>query len=243
MKILQSKPIVLFNFSKIRWKWAALLLLLIVLSSVGFYLYEEWTLLPPNEAVLEGLNKTANLQSCRYNLTAVRILEGKEAIISEVNGEKNAQGVHLNGKLPIIKADVEIYHMGDTLYRRDTLTDGWVIVPEKGRAAIEQLIAEINPLGVFHFSEQDNIEVKYIGKEKVNKKTCRLYEVMGRGVNKYLELYWQDFKYRIWIDKHKSVIRKAQIMAEHRDNAQHLLQITVVFSDFDEEIEINPPVK
>lgn len=243
MKIVNPKPIIFLNLKKIPWKWAAALLLIIVLLNISFYLYEEWTLLAPNEAVLEGLLKTVNMQSYRYNVTAVRILEGKESVISEVDGEKNAKGVHLKGSLPIIMADVEIYHMGDILYRRDTLTDGWVVVPDKGRSAIEKLIAEINPLGVFHFSEQDNIEAKYIGKEKVDGNTCRMYEVMGRGVNKYMELYWQDFKYRIWIDKGKGVIRKAQIMAEHRDNAQHLLQITLELSDFDELIEIMPPGK
>jgi hypothetical protein len=64
---------------------------------------------------------------------------------------------------------------------------------------------------------------------------------MGRGVNEYMALYWQDFKYRIWVNKKDGVIQKAEIMAEHRDNSQHLLQITVELSSFNDTIEINPP--
>jgi len=241
MKIVPSKPILTFNVGKMPWKWLVAVFLIIILVYAGLYLYNEMTLLPPHEAVIQGLTKTVNMPSFRYKSMAVRILDGQETVMSEVSGEKNLKGVHLQGSLPIIKAEVEIYHMGDVLYRRDSLTDGWVIVPEQGRPAVEQLIAEINPLGAFHFSEQDNIEVKYLGKEKVNRQTCRLYEVMGRGVNEYMALYWQDFKYRIWVNKKDGVIQKAEIMAEHRDNSQHLLQITVELSSFNDTIEINPP--
>ncbi|MCR4441832.1 MAG: hypothetical protein QHH10_06790 [Peptococcaceae bacterium] len=224
----------------LRGKWWKLLAACF-LAALLVYGINELTAPPPKEAVLQGLVKTLNAKSYRYRAVAVRVLEGKESIISEINGEKNLRGVHLQGSLPIIKAEVEIYHLGDVLYRRDSLTKGWVVVPDKERAAVEKLIAEINPLGAFHFTERDNIDVKYVGREKAGGKTCRLYEVMGRGGNKYMELYWEDFNYRLWIDRKEGVIRRAEIMAEHRDNSRHLLKIDVELKDFNEPVDIKGP--
>lgn len=229
------------DLKKVPWKWIAALLLAVFLLYAAGYVYDEITQLPPAEVVKQGLTKTVNAQSYRYHAVAIRYLEGKESVISELSGEKNLKGVHLKGHLPIIQAEVEVYHMGDVLYRRDTMTDGWVVVPDKGRLAVEQLIAEINPLGAFHFSEQDTFDVKYVGKESINKNTCRVYEVLGRGVNKFMELYWQDFRYRLWIDKRDGYILKAQVMAEHRDDSQHILNINMELGGFDEPIEIIPP--
>ena len=239
MIIKRELPIWAANIAKTPWKCAAALALTVTLVWGNIYIYEELTRLPPGEAVLQGLNKTVNAQSYRYEALAKRSLDGRETIISEVKGEKNLKGVHLAGNLPIIQAEVEVYHLGDTMYRRDTFSAGWLEVPVKNKAAVEQLITEINPLGIFHFT--NDIDAKYVGKEKVGKKVCRVYEVMGRGENKYMELYWEDFKYRLWIDKKESVIRKAEIMAEHCDNSRHQLHVSILLYDLNEPVEIVPP--
>lgn len=221
-----------------KWLWLPAAVLIVW---AGFFAFDELTQLPPQEAVIQGLAKTINTPSYRYHATASRILDEQETVISEIRGEKNLSGVHLTGNLPIISAEVEVYHLGDTLYRRDSLTAGWVVVPEQGKPAVEQLIAEINPLGAFHFSPEDNIDVKKAGSAKTGGRSCRVYEVMGRGVNEYMALYWQDFNYRLWIDKKDGVIRRAEVLAEHRDNSQHILKIIVELTDFNEDIEIAAP--
>ena len=239
MRIKPELPILAVNVANIPWKWVAAFVVTILLVWGNIYLYEELTRLPPQEAVLQGVNKTINAQSYRYEALAKRILDGQESVISEVRGEKNIKGVHLAGTLPIIQAEIEVYHLGDKMYRRDTFSGGWLEVPVKSRAAAEQLIAEINPLGVFHFVE--NPDAKYTGKEKVGQKVCRVYEVIGRGENKFMELYWQDFNYRLWIDQKEGVIRKAEVMAEHRDNSQHQLKVTILLDDLNEPVEVIPP--
>ncbi|QNB46543.1 hypothetical protein BR63_09605 [Thermanaerosceptrum fracticalcis] len=239
MRLVPKFPIAVFNIKKVPWKWLLVSLLILALGLGGFYLYEEVTQPDPQEAVKQGLVKTLGAKSYRYEAIAKRTLEGKESVLSQVVGEKNHQSVHIKGELPVIKAEVEIYQIGDTMYRRDTTSKGWLKVPAKGRVAFEQLIAEINPLGSFNFSQI--IEVKYAGKEKIGGKTCRVYEVMARGENKFLELYWQDFNYKLWIDRNEGIIRKAEVSAEHRSNSQHLLNISILLSDFNENIEIKEP--
>lgn len=239
MRLTPKGSFFTFNITKIPWKWFLAVILVVLLVYGNVVIYEQLTRLPPDEAVKQGLTKTLSAQSYRYQAVAKRTLEGQEAIISDITGEKNMRGVHIKGTLPIIAADVEVYYFNDVMYRRDATSHGWLVVPDKSRAVMEQLIAEINPLGVFYFNE--GFDVNYEGRQKVGNETCYVYEVMTRGQNKYLELYWEDFNYILWIDKKEGFIRKAQISAEQRDNSQYLLNMTVELSGFDESIEINPP--
>lgn len=239
MKWSLKSSFVVLKLRPFPWKLVLVLLLTLLLAYGNVILYEELSRPPDREAVLQGLSKSLNSSSCRYQAIAKRIKEGKESVISQIYGEKNARGVHLNGSLPIIKAQVEVYHLGDKIYRRDPFTHGWLVVSSQGRASVEQLMAEINPLGIFNFSE--NIEVKYTGKEKVGKTACRVYEVMTRGENKFLELYWQDFNYRLWIDKKQGLIRKAEVSAEHRDDSSHTLSVSIELTDYNEPVEIEAP--
>jgi len=221
------------------WKWGAGLLLLVLLLFGSIRLFDELTRLPPEEDVRQGLIRTINAKSYRYTSEAKRIINKEEAMISEVSGEKTLAAVHIKGSLPIINAEVEVYRFEDKMYRRDSLTKDWVVIPTASYAVTEQLVAEINPLSVFDFPEE--IDVTYTGIEKVQRNACRVYEIMRRGENKYLQLYWTDYTYKLWIDKKEGVLRKAEVRAEHRDNSQYLLQMTVMLWDFNGPIEIKPP--
>ena len=221
------------------WKYGFVLLFAVMLVYGGIFLLNELTRLPPQEEVRQGLLKTINAKSYRYSSEATRTLNKEEVIISKVSGQKSLTAVHINGSLPIINAEIEVYRFEDKMYRRDSLTKDWVVIPTASFAATEQLIAEINPLSVFDFSE--DIDVTYRGTEKIQRRTCRVYEIMRHGENKYLELYWKDYTFKLWLDKREGVIRKAQVCAEHQDNSQYLLQMTILLWDFNEPIVIEPP--
>ncbi|HHZ17143.1 MAG TPA: hypothetical protein PLJ33_05590 [Peptococcaceae bacterium] len=223
------------------WKWALLLLAVFFLLYGGRYIYEEANRLPPDEAVKQCVLKALNAESYRFQVTAKRIQDGQETVISEINGEKSLAGVHLYGSLPLIKADVEIYHLGDQMYQKDVYTKKWILIPAQSREGIEQLIAELNPLSIFNFSE-DNWEIKEAGKERIDGKGCYVYEVMTRGENKYLQLFWKDFNYILWVDKKEGLLRQAKISAEHRERSDHRLTIEVKLTDYNVPIELTPPV-
>lgn len=231
----------ILNPGRTIWKWLLLLGVLVVLYGGGSYLLEEARKLPPDQAVMQSLAQTLNAENYRFQVTAKRNLAGNETIISVINGEKSLDGVHLQGSLPLIKAEVEIYHLGDQIYRKDIYSKKWVIVPAESRVGLEQLIAELNPLSVLKFAE-GSFEVKEAGKERVDGKPCRVYEVMTKGENKYLELYWRDFNFILWVDKKEGVLRRLKISAEHRETTDHTLSIETVFTDYDVPLELKPPV-
>lgn len=241
MKFLPRDFFWTINLKKVPLKGIVLLILAGTLIFGGIFVYEELTTLPPYEAVVHGITQSMQAPNFRYQSVAKRFLDGQEMIISEIWGERSAQGVHLKGNLPIIEAEVEIYQINDKMYRRDPLTEGWLVVSANGRASMEQLITELNPMGVFNVTGE--IEVRYSGTEKVEGTSCRIYEVMSKGENKYVELYWQDFNYRLWIGKRDGYLHKAEIAAEHRDNSLHTLTVDINFSDYNKSIEIQAPVE
>jgi len=244
MKI-KTRPVFLAfvpKLSRIKWKWVVLAVLVLMLLYGGVYFFQEITKLPPQEAIKQSLLNTMYAPSYRFEVTATRVIEGEETLLSALKGEKCLQDTYLQGTIPLINSEVEIYHLGDTLYRRDPFTKGWVVVPTEGRVGIEQLISELNPLGAFNFPEE-NMEARYVGAKKVHGKRCRVYEIMTRGENKYLQLFWRDFKYILWVDRNDGYIRQAQIYAEHRDDSQYGLKVQVFFTDYNEQIELKPPIE
>jgi len=221
------------------WKWGAALSLLLLLVYASCFFIAELKRLPPAEEVRQGLVKTINAKSYRYSSETKRIYNREATLISEIKGEKALTSVHIEGNIPLINAKIEVYRVEDTMYRRDSLTANWVVVPIASQSAVEQLIAEVNPLAVFDFTAE--IDVSCTGSERVQGRACRVYEVMKRGESKYLELYWTDYTFRVWIDKRDALIRKAEVRAEHRDNSLYLLEMTVLFWDYNEPISITRP--
>lgn len=240
MKIIPRFPIFAFSLNRIPWRWITAVFITIVLVLGNTLLFEVLTRLPPDEAVKKALTASSGAETYSYQVTAARSIKGEEQLISDIKGNKGLNGIHLAGSLPIVNAEVEIYQIGETMYRKDSFSHDWLMVPQRSKPGLEQLISELNPLASFYFN--DNFDARYVGQEKVSGKKCRVYEVMTRGENKFMELYWQEFKYKLWIDKNNEYIVKAQIIAEHRDDSQHILSVQIVFDNYNKDIEIIPPV-
>lgn len=230
-----------FNRPKFRfnWKWILIILLILVLSGGGYGVYRGLNSAPPEEVVNTAIENTLNADSYRYQAQSKKIIDGKEELLSEVSGEKSNGNVHLTGKLHVVNSDFEIYQVADKLYRKDEFSKDWLVVEDTNLEATERLVQEINPLGIFKFSEP--IIAHYVGKEEVNDKKCRKYEVMAETENKYLLVLWQDFTYTVWIDK-SGLLTKAEINAINKQNENQRLSMSVEFSDYNKEIAISPPI-
>jgi len=103
----------------------------------------------------------------------------------------------------------------------------------------ELFMTEINPLSNFSFSEVNDIV--YLGKEKIGKR--KYYVITCKPVvkNTFMEKYWQDFSYRLWIDKRSRRIVKAQVNAKNIKDPKDLINISLVLYDFNKNIAIEPP--
>lgn len=228
-----------FSRPKFNLKLVLIFTLILLVVGGGTVVYLNYEPVPPQEAVSKAINDTLNAESYRYQAISKKIVNGQEKLLSEVTGEKSNGNVHFTGKLHIVNSDFEIYQISDKLYRKDVFSEDWLVVENQNVEATEKLIQEVNPLGAFAFNGP--IDVEYIGKEKIGDKKCKKYEVMAQTENKYLVALWKDFVYTIWVDK-SGKLAKAQISAVNKQDENNQLVMSVQFSDFNQEIVINPPI-
>jgi len=228
-----------FRLPRFNLKWILVITLVVVLIGGGVGVYLNYDTISPEEAVNTAINKTLNADTYRYKAISKKVVDNEEELLSEIVGEKSNGNVHFSGKLHVVNSDFEIYQVDNKFYRKDVFSKDWLIVDEVNMKATEKLIQEINPLGAFTFTGP--IDAQYIGKEKINGRKFKKYEVKAQTENKYLEVLWKDFTYTIWVDK-SGTLAKAEINAVNKQHGNYRLIMSVDFSDYNKELVIKPPI-
>lgn len=205
----------------------------------GISMWQE-AKIPPEEIVIRAVTETLEAPSYHYYSEAKRIVDGQEETLSKINGEKNQGNTHLIGQIPVIDSEVEIYQVNDNFYRQDLVTKQWLIVEGHNEEATERLIQEIDPLGNFTFEGQ--IQVEYLGKEKINGVRCKKYQMQSFQEGSYLSSQWQEYYYTLWVDR-DGLLQQAEVIAADHENKTEQMQLTVRFDWKAPVSEITAPVQ
>lgn len=193
--------------------------------------------LDPQVELVNSIQKMAQVKSYRYVLKSGFTVDGREEVISEVEGEKEQGNTHLKGEM--VNTPVDIYYIDRTIYNYDSFSDKWLVIDSGTANSEELLISELNPLSNFRFK---NISaVKKVGFELVDGTECLVVSCQPSVESQLLESLWSDFDYQLWIDYKQQVIRKAALQAVNKQTPTTRLSIAVEFYDIDQPIEIKPP--
>lgn len=207
-------------------------------AKIGMDVWHEWKT-PPEARVREALYYALESSMYCYTSEAVRVQDGKEQVITRLNGEKNGENVHLYGTADVLDTEIDVYQIGDTFYRQDLVSGQWLEMKGQNLEATEYLIQEINPLGCLHFSEHAKVIAQ--GKEKIGGVSCKKYQVYSSGGNTFLTSEWSQFYYTVWIDKNHR-LTQVEAIADDHDSGTEQLRLLVQF-DWDREVpEINAPM-
>ena len=215
---------------------AVFLVLGLVISGVTFW--KDYKT-PPEELVIRAIAETIEAPCYRYYSISKRIADGNETLLSEVWGEKNRESTHLSGKIHIVNSDFEIYQVNNKFYRQDIVNKQWLVVDDVGKEATQQLIQEIDPLGNFIFA--GSIDAEYLGKEKIDGKRCKKYQIISYNDNDYLAASYGEFFYTVWVDR-DGHLRQAEVRAVDKENPDMQLKMSVQFTVSEEEIIIEAPL-
>lgn len=181
----------------------------------------------------------ANTLACSSYRYSVEVKQGGRDIITMVEGERVEPGrVHIKGAMQ--KSQMEFIQIEDTTYMKDPWSDRWFTLKGNSLAESELFMTEFNPLGLFKFKDVPNIN--RLGAEKIDGVKTVVLELRPIVVNPLLELKYSDFKYRVWVDNGKKLIRKASLQAYMPGGAEGLM-VDMKFRDFNEKIEIYPPME
>ncbi len=217
---------------------AAVVLLLALLASAERIMdYYEKSKLQPEVELQQVLKKMPQLDSFRYRLQSGFTVDGREEVISRVEGETTDGNTHIKGEM--VNTPIDIYYIDRTIYNFDSFSKKWLVIESGTSNSGELLISELNPLSNFQFKGVQ--EIKKIGFSKVDGVECLVVGCQPSLQNQLLESLWRNFEYRIWIDYHNHVIKKAVLTAHNQRNEKTHLIIEAEFYDINKKITIQPP--
>jgi len=193
--------------------------------------------LDPQVELSASTQKMTQIKSYRYVLKSGFTVDGREEVISEVEGEKEQGNTHLKGEM--VNTPVDIYYIDRTIYNYDSFSEKWLVIDSGTTNSEELLISELNPLSNFRFKSVSTVEK--VGFEPVDGTECLLVSCQPSLESQLLESLWDNFKYQIWIDYKQQIIRKATLEATNKQNPNTRLSIAVEFYDIDQPITIEPP--
>lgn len=226
--------------TKKRWLMIATAIAVLAISLLGAW----WVLRGEEESIdaevflSQGLKNTAAAQSFRYTLDSSLKVDGREEVISKVAGEKSPEGnIHIKGEM--VKTPVDIYHFEQAIYQFDSFSKRWLVIKDAQCNSTKVLMTELDPLSNFNFK---NIgEIQKTSTETVNGSRCAVICCKPSVENELMEILWQDFNYKIWVDMRERVIKKATLSAVSKNNEKTFLQLNVAFDDYNDKIAINKP--
>ncbi len=185
----------------------------------------------------KALTNMEKISEYRYNLKSGFAVEGREEVISRVDGEKSEGKTHIKGEM--VNTPVDIFYIDRTIYNYDSLSDKWLIIESDTTNSEELLISELNPMSNFRIRAPGTVEK--IGFEKIDGTECLVAACKTGVQSELLETFWQDFEYQFWIDYNKGLVKKACVEAKNKDSFETILKIEVVYKDVNKKIDIEAP--
>ncbi len=213
------------------------LLILVVLGIVligGIVGRQIWQPIP-NELVTQALEKLNGATSFRYSVTQHQWVDGKDRILTQIQGEKDGGNIRILGQL--VGSEVEMILIGDSLYNRDPFTKGWVRF-NSAPAAQDVFLAELNPLSSLQFKELG--EVVLTGQQKLDGEKVWVLNYKPSVQNQIMEEFWSDFTYTVFISKSQKTVVKAIIQAKNKEKMEPM-SMTLQFKDIGKKISIQTP--
>jgi len=217
--------------------------ILVVCAIVGFFSYERIhdyyikSKLDPQIELNRAIKNMEEITSYRYSLLSTFTVNGRKEVVSKVTGEKQDGNTHIKGEM--VNTPVDIYYLDRTIYNYDSLAKKWLVIPSNTSNSEELLISELNPLSNFKFKEIKTVEK--LGFEDTDGTECLLVKCKPAVESELLETMWKDFEYRLWINFREGLINKAELNATNKKTTSTKLNITVKFSDINENIKIEAP--
>ena len=215
------------------------MLLALLASASRITDYYEKSKLEPDVELQDVLKKMTQLDSFRYRLQSGFTVDGRKEVISRVEGETEQGNTHIKGEM--VNTPIDIYYIDRTIYNYDSFSKKWLVIESGTSNSEELLISELNPLSNFRFKGVQGI--KKIGFEKIDGAECLVVGCKPSLQSELMESLWSNFEYRLWIDYHNHVIKKAVLTANNQRNEKTCLAITAEFYDFNKNMKIKPPDK
>ncbi|MEW6662364.1 MAG: hypothetical protein ACOY9Y_11290 [Bacillota bacterium] len=216
------------------------LLLLIFLGALGWGGYTYYLAnikVYPDQVLQKALQHAGTAQSYRYQVDVQVKVNNQERKLSRISGEKAGGDLYFHGL--IHNQEVKVYQIGDGTYLWDPITGKWAVTPSNRPFDQPHFLIEANPLACFNFVSVDGIT--YLGKEEVAGRKAYVIQCAPAIKHDFMNAWFKDFSYKVWIDAKNKAILKAQVSGFFRDQPENTVFIKLEFKDYGADIKIPPP--
>ena len=216
-------------------KRGLLLLIGIAIVLLGGFGIRLLTQPRPAELVTHGLERLNRATSFRYTVTQQQWVEGKERVLTQIQGEKDGENTRIWGHL--VGTEVEMVKIKDSIYNRDPFEKRWVKFAG-GLSTQEVFLAEFDPLASLQFKELGEVVLQ--NTEKVNGENTYACLVKPSVQNQIMEEFWTDFTYKLFVRKSDTTVVKAEIQAKSKAKGEPMT-MTLEFKDIGKKITVQAP--
>lgn len=182
----------------------------------------------------DELKRTA---SYRFELTIHSLIDGQEAMVSQVEGEfVRPDSYHLRGKS--YDYPLEVYQLGRRVFFQDPADGEW-----KQAQGGPNLVTEAVDLGtspLIDFLRSPSFEL--LGRERIGDVVCyHLRSSLSEVANPYWRVFFSDFLLDGWIDRTTFKLHQLELTGSNRAVPGDKLQIKLRLTDHDAPITITLP--
>lgn len=195
--------------------------------------------LPPSELAQTAIENLLAAESLSFNTQSRLLLGSDEMQLGDLNGQINGANYHVSGE--VLGSKLDLYQIGDKTYRKDSLTEQWLVVADQQMLTNDALLSDINPRAAFQLTNMLN--VSEAEEENVDEEKCYKLTFEPQTESGYYEKYFASLTYTIWVTMDDHQLRQAQINASaSANNIESTLQITTAFWDWNNTPPIEAPV-
>ncbi|HHV56697.1 MAG TPA: hypothetical protein GXX50_02935 [Firmicutes bacterium] len=182
----------------------------------------------------EELRRTA---SYRFRLAIRSVIEGREAVVSEVEGEYvRPDSYHLRGRS--YDYPLELYQLGRRIFFKDPADGTWKEAQGGPNLVTEAVSLGTSPL--VDFLQAPSFEL--VGREKVGGVGCyRLRSDLGEVANPYWRVFFSDFTLESWISRATFKVHRLRLEGSNRSVPGDKLEIDLVVYNHDAPLTIALP--
>ncbi len=193
----------------------------------------------PNQLAVEGINNTLTATSYYYTSQSTLHIGSESQVYSNIEGYYAGNAHHAWGT--ILNSKVDVYQIENTLYIQDSLTGSWQKIENNDFETTASLFAEINPTSNLQITEIG--ECTYDKKEKINGTNCQIIYCKPTLANEWIEEYFKDIKYTLWVSCNNPRIMQAKITGTTSyGNTSGTLEIIINFDEYGKDFKITAPI-
>lgn len=194
----------------------------------------------PGPLLTKAWDKSINAGSYSFVSTSTLLVDGKQRVLSRLNGEIRQGDFHIKGEM--VNTQVEMYQIGKKIYLRDVF-DGnkWKTLEAAAIKERSLLDAEINPLA--YLKSADFLQARLAGEQQYNQRTVYKLEVQPKVQNQFLDMLYGDFTATFLVGKWDKRIWQGRLEGMGKEKKADRIIIEITISNYDQVQPFQPPVK